>query len=393
MGWLKQRASTNNSNNNNPKKDEHSLVAEEDNSSRQRPDYIVPDVAMNDQMDASTTFPAQYTVATTQRAGVPLTSPPPLRLQQFDASEVSAEITYWKRFCMEIKPCQTSWFHVKDPVNGRILDIPESFAPATCRAFFYKLFLCVLCNGTLVYTIIDYDSDKKGFYFAFLTHWGIIFCCLYSIVSLWNTILASRTGQPDPLGTVSCRIRTTWILFTLSSQTTFLTMILYWTLDFDPSQAVRYATIASHGVLFLFTVIDGVFVSHIPLRLMHWYGFILPFDIAYMIWTVLQSVLSIDNPIDNSINDTDPTNNDDAIYPNVLEWNNDWKTALFWSIMAVFVIGPILYILLWSLTLGYVCCWRCSKTDPRKYIDTVDPSDTRPTVDDVEEGSIFAGWK
>ena len=388
MGWLTHLTTGN------KKNDESSVVVEDENSSR-RPDYMVQDI------DASTY--QQNTVASTQRAGVLSSSQPALmnmnQQQQQNKGLNNGEInpsasetaTCGQRFCSEIHPCRNNWFQVKDPVNGRIIDIPESFAPASCRALWYKLFYCTLCVGTIVYTIIEYDYNK-GFYFAYLTYWGAIFCCGYSILSLFNTVFASRTGQPGPDGTVSCRIRTTWILFALSAQTSFVTMILFWALQFDPADAVIYSTIVPHGVLFIFTVIDGLYVNRIPLRLMHWYGFILPFDIAYITWTIIQSFFDIENPA----YDTDPTTNDDAIYAGVLEWSNDWTTALFWSLITIFVIGPLLYILLWTMSFGNFCCVRCGSkgtTDSRKYVDSVDPYDTRPTVADVEEGSIFAGWK
>jgi hypothetical protein len=388
MGWLKNLTTGN-------KNDESSVVVEDENSSR-RPDYMVSDI------DASTYPP--NTVASTQRAGVPMTQPAlinnhhnqqqPQRGGQNGYGDVNSQpsdVTCYQRFRSEINPCRGNWFHVKDPVNGRIIDIPESFAPPSCRALLYKLFYCTLCVGTIVYTIIDYDYNK-GFYFAYLTYCGAIFCCFYSMLSLFNTVFASRTGQPRPDATVSCRIRTTWILFALSAQTSFVTMILFWALQFDPADSVTYSTVVPHGVLFIFTVIDGLYVNRIPLRLMHWFGFILPFDIAYMVWTIIQSFFDVENPA----HDNDPTTNDDAIYAGVLEWSNDWTTALFWSLITVFVIGPLLYILLWTMSFGNVCCVRCgSKTaaDSRRYIDSIDPYDTRPTVADVEEGSIFAGWK
>ena len=388
MGWLRNLTTGNSKN------DKSSSGVEDENSSR-RPDFIVPDI------DAATY--QQNTVTSTQRAGggVSVSQPAIINQQQQqngrqnndgESQQHSDTVTCGRRFCSEINPCQGRWFHVKDPVNGRIIDIPESFAPASCNALLYKLFYCALCVGTIVYTIIEYEYNK-GFYFAYLTYWGAIFCCFYSILSLFNTVFASRTGQPSPDGTVSCRIRTTWVLFALAAQTSFVTMILFWALQFDPNDTIVYSTIVPHGVLFLFTVIDGMYVNRIPLRLMHWYGFLLPFDIAYIVWTLIQSFFEIDNPDF----DTDPITNDDAIYPGVIEWSNDWTTALFWSLITVFVIGPLLYIVLWTMSFGNLCCLRCGSkatgTDSRKYVDSVDPYDTRPTVADVEEGSIFAGWK
>jgi hypothetical protein len=325
------------------------------NSRPSAPDYMVPDIDAQSQ---------QRTVAS--RAVIRDDKP-----------------TCRKRFCAEIDPRQ-NWFHVKDPVNGRVLDIPESFAPASCPAFVWKFFYCAGCIATMAYTMIE--STDVAFYFAFLTNIGVLFTVLYSILSVLNTILASRTGQPSPDQPVGLRIRLTWILFTDAAHFSFVATLLFWPLVFDPGNTdVTYETVGPHGVLFILTCIDGFYVNRIPFRLMHWYGFVLPLDLAYLVWTILQSFLGIKNPEQ----DNDPTTNDDAIYT-VLDWKHDWQTALFWSLMTLFVIGPILFILLWLVSTGSCCC--CKK-DPRKYVDSVDPTDTRPTVDDVEEGSIFAHWK
>ena len=321
--------------------------------SNSRPDYMVPDVEAQSQ---------QRTVAS--RAVIPDEKP-----------------ACRKRFCAEIDPRQ-NWFHVKAPVNNRVLDIPESFAPASCLAFVWKFFYCAGCIATMAYTMIE--STEVSFYFAFLTNIGVLFCVLYSILSVLNTILASRTGQPAI--SVGPRIRLTWILFTIAAHFSFVATLLFWPLVFDPSDTdVSYVQVGPHGVLLIATCFDGLFVNRIPLRLMHWYGFLLPLDIAYLVWSILQSFLGIENPA----TDNDPTTNDDAIYT-VLDWKNEWQTALFWSLMTLFVIGPILFIVLWLVSTG-LCC--CSSKDPRKYVDSVDPTDNRPTVDDVEEGSIFAQWK
>lgn len=287
-----------------------------------------------------------------------------------------------KRFCAEINPCQ-SWFHVTDPVNGRVLDIPESFAPASCYVFFWKLLYCTACIGSMVWAMID---SSPYFYFAYLTNWGVLWCCLYSIFSVLNTVMASRTGQPAPDKAVGTRIRMTWIFFTLAVHFSAVATLLFWPLIYDPGTTdLQYTTVAPHGVLLALTIMDGFYFNRIPLRWMHYIGVVLPVDILYLIWSVIHSALDIGNP-DN--NDTDPTTNDDAIYVGVLEWNDDWQTALIWSVIAMFVVGPLIFLVLWIISTG--CC--CRK-DIRKYVDTVDPEDDRPTVYDVEEGSVFAKWR
>lgn len=286
-----------------------------------------------------------------------------------------------KRLCSEINPCQ-SWFHVKDPLNGRVLDIPESFAPASFRAFLWKLLYFGACVGTLVYGEI---AATPYFYFAYLTHWGVLWCCLYAVTTVFNTIMASRTPQPAADQAVGVRIRLTWALFVLAAHTSAVATVLYWPLIFDPQTThITYLTFGPHGVLLLLTLFDGFYINRIPLRWMFWFGLCLPFDVAFLAWTVIHDLLHIGNPDDN---DNNPTTNDDAIYPGVLQWSTEWKKSLTWSVIAMLVVGPVLFALLWSLSLGCFC------KDTRKYVDSVDPTDERPTVDDVEEGSVFAKWK
>jgi hypothetical protein len=263
------------------------------------------------------------------------------------------------------------------------MDVPESFAPASCKAFLWKVAAAALAISTLTYGFIDEDAS---FYMAYLTNWALAMSCCYFVMSILNTVLASRTPQPDH--TVGWRIMLTWILFTIAAHTEVVVVILYWPLIYDDTSDLDYVNIMSHGGVLLLVLIDGFFVNRIPMRWMHWYGMVLPFDALYIIWSVIHSYTDIGNP-DNQ--DNDPTTNDDAIYQDVLEWQDDWRKALFWSVMTMFVLGPAVFLFLWLVSFyGWPLC--CGK-DKRKYIDSFrDETDDRPTVNDVEEGSIFAKW-
>jgi hypothetical protein len=279
-------------------------------------------------------------------------------------------------FRSEINPCQ-SWFHVKDPVNGRLSNIPETFAPASGYAFLCKVTFLSICVLTLIWCNIH--GGDPGFYFAYFTNWGVLWCNVYACMSLLNTVLASRTEQPAADKPVGCRIRLTWILLTAAAHNTAMASILFWPVVFDRENHTTYATVAPHGFLTLLVMADGSYVNRIPLRWMHYFGVALPIALLFTLWSYLHDVLKIGNP-DN--NDSDPTTNDDAIYENVLEWNHHWTTALTCTVVAMFFLGPIVFGLLWLLSTGCCCC-----NDTRRYVDDVDPTDDRPTVYDVEEGS------
>ena len=99
-----------------------------------------------------------------------------------------------------------------------------------------------------------------------------------------------------------------------------------------------------------------------------------------MTWTVIQSdlVLGLHNP--NSYNETvgggdadntTTTGDGDAIYP-ALSWSEDWQKALMYSAVIVFGISPLIYTILWLLSL-YGFCWLvccCKNNDQRRYVDS-----------------------
>ena len=303
-------------------------------------------------------------------------------------SSLSQDVNCGRRFWSELNPCccgrnnnnnNNSWFAVTDKATGRTLDIPESFAPASCYAFLWKLVCTAIAILTLAWTFV---GQEAYFALAYFTNWALTFVCFYFCLSLLNTICASRTPQPPT--NAGCRIRLTWFIYALAVHSTAGATVVYWPLLFDPENPDwNFVTLSAHGGLLILTIVDGMWVNRIPLRWQHWYG-ILIVDVAYVGWTLVHGyVLNVGNPDEQ---DNDPQTNDDAIYADVMEWNNDWKTALFYSCINCFVLSPIIYILLWCLSNGV--CW-----DRRKFVDAVDLQDQRPTVDDVEEGSIFAKWR
>ena len=295
-----------------------------------------------------------------------------------DTSEEQKQFSCCQRFKSELNPC-SPWFTVSDEAMGRSLDVSESFAPASCYAFVWKLACTAIAILTLAWQFVD---DYAYFVLAYFTNWGVTFVCIYFIFNVLNTVCASRTLQPTTNASVGCRIRITWLMYAIGVHSTAGATLFYWVFLFDPSDPDwTFTNMSAHGGLLLLMVIDGMFVNRIPLRWQHWYAVLLV-DIAYVGWTLIHAYLDVGNPY---LEDNDPATNDDAIY-DVVEWKDDFQSALIYSCINCFVLSPIIYILLWCLSNGV--CW-----DRRKFVDAVDLQDQRPTVDDVEEGSIFAKWR
>jgi hypothetical protein len=284
------------------------------------------------------------------------------------------------RFKAEIHPCQ-DWFLVADSGSSRKLDIPESFAPEGKRVILWKTLATGLTIGTLLYTWTE--TGNPDFYLAYVTSWSLLASSLYMTLSFFNTILASRTPQPPERATG--RIKATWIFYVLATHGEMIVTVLYWWAEYTPDIPIHFANLAPHGGVLMLIFFDGVWVNRIPIRWMHWWGLVLPFDCSYLLWTIIHAFLDIGNPNKKS---SSAEMNDDAIY-RALEWQTDWQEALIMSILVVCVVGPVLFFAQWMLTLYLLPC--CCVRDQLRYLDSPQ-QDNKANISDVEEGSIFAKW-
>lgn len=89
-------------------------------------------------------------------------------------------------------------------------------------------------------------------------------------------------SRDDP---ICFRFRLTWIAFILGSHSSLASTIVNWINEatgHSDSADPDFLVVATHGAILLLTLIDGtcMILNRIPLRLMHWYGIILPHNLA-----------------------------------------------------------------------------------------------------------------
>ena len=129
---------------------------------------------------------------------------------------------------------------------------------------------------------------------------------------------------------------------------------------------------------------DAFWINRIPFRWSHWFCYVLPVEALWVGWSALHSFVlenELGNPYDSE---------DDALYE-FLDWKNDWEEASITAAVALFGVGPILFAILWWVSVFQLPCFTCDWSDKRIYLDSFrDRPDPRPTVNDVETGSIFA---
>lgn len=159
-----------------------------------------------------------------------------------------------------------------------------------------------------------------------------------------------RGAVADDIITVPMSVKIMWILFELGTHTAAGAALVFWPLVVvkPENYDIQFNLVANHGLVLLVTLFDGMIVNRIPFRIMHWYLFLLPFDVLYMVWTVIHDMSGIGNP---DLNDNDPTTNDDALYRNVLEWQTSWPIALTTSCGIVFLLGPTVFVSFWLLSI------------------------------------------
>lgn len=199
------------------------------------------------------------------------------------------------------------------------------------------------------------------------------------------TLRAENIVQPPQA--VHGPIAVMWILFSVAAHSQFIVTVLYWILVFDYNESPSFLLdFVPHGGILLLVWIDGLVINRIPVRWMHWWGTVLPFEMLWVAWSILQSVVfDIGNP-----NENDGDGNDDAIYES-LDWNDDaWGAALL-TVIVLFAVGPAVYWVLWMCSWYKlpICCF-CKSYD-RRYVNTavyIKPSNDRPVADE-EEGSAF----
>jgi len=301
----------------------------------------------------------------------------------------------------------------------RTIDVSRSFCSATRLDCICKLSFCAFTIGTLLYGWIrDSHYHSPHEYLYKMTRWGVVVSTIYFLLSIINTFLAayysrsnknnnvqpsSRLREEEANDTTShttsnssvicLRIRLTWIMFTIAAHVEILVTLLYWVLVYQPGvTTVRYTTISNHGIICVLVWMDGLVLNRIPIRMKHWYSMALPFELVFVLWSILHAKVFP---------------NDEALY-NVLDWNESWETALMYSVISVLPLGFILYCLLWVASnynpfhyCYYSCCYSSSSSsspDRLRYMndnkdnDDIEGDNNQPINNphDLEEASVVS---
>jgi hypothetical protein len=224
-----------------------------------------------------------------------------------------------------------SFFDSKD-VNGKFLDLAASFSLTNPSWF-------VLAGKVAVWTVVFADLVKSwnesipSFYLAYLSHWGLLLSTIYLTLSLTMSLV-------KPLQHNSV-VNTTWQLFSLSAVFEIIITVLFWVLDYDPDRHdLNFKTLTTHGFCLVCVMLDGHLLNRTPVRLKHGI-FTVALALMYVIWTVIHTYVIGDNP----------TNSESDLLYDVIDWKGSSGSTFVLSVIIIFVVGPLLHLLIWSISL------------------------------------------
>ena len=249
--------------------------------------------------------------------------------------EKSTKANCWT-FCKQ--DLQSPFFSIKEP-NEQIIDIKATFAPQPYAiTIFIRAVFLIFTLVALMFDSITWNGEFN--WIVYLTNWGCIYTLLYQIPILVCSIKPNLLSQPSssPPETVennqpSVLVRFLWSIYTVATTTQIGVLILYWVVLYAPGDNVDFSNVAMHGVLAACLLIDGIFVSTIPLRWKH-FLFVEFASIVYVVWSVIHSFLKKGG----------------AIY-SVLDWKNDPVVAIIYVIIVIFGLLPLCYLLIWGLSI------------------------------------------
>ena len=173
---------------------------------------------------------------------------------------------------------------------------------------------------------------------TYVSYWTLLYTCIY----LFFSFVLSLTKHPS-----MWLINITWVMFLVVIVKGIVVVLLFWGTEYDWSSGKPPTTfkVMSHGVTWTLAMIDGMIINKIPIRLKHYY-IVLLFTSIFMIWTIIQGLIPIDNPWTTSEDNTE------RLYV-ILDWENEPIQAIIISCIVLFVALPFFTIIFWSISLCY----------------------------------------
>ena len=312
-------------------------------------------------------------------------------LSNYDIDPPSIGCFY--RFRQELK-CAYGFFSL-DEHDGTVLCVKNTFAPDPIAwTILARIILSCLTIAAMTYSIINYPSENRWIWMGFLTHWTVVLTIAYFAIALAVSLSPWAVEQPRHGEPPNILVRFAWAFYSLVLPMNIVVVLLYWALDYEPGETtITFVVLALHAGTCLLVLIDGNLISTIPIRLKH-IVFVESMAVLLVIWTVINDLTGIgDGKWPGE--DADQNNADDALY-SVLNWSDNPTRAAIISVIVIFVVIPVVFLLCWMLSL-WSCCLKCDGSRRQTYQE--DGDGKAGSYEGEEEGEYdgdmraVASWK
>jgi len=235
--------------------------------------------------------------------------------------------------------------------SKRLIDVERCFAPSR------KFFATELARLTMfIFTVVMYFvnmyrkvyDNRRYMYFVYLTNWTLTFTIVYQLLIL---LISTRPGRsilarhnPTDPGYI---VKIIWLLYSFMLPMNILVVSMFWMLEYPTKEqkAVNINMVFPHAISCIFVILDGFVISTIPLR-MKQVIFNMIYALVYTAFTLIHGLV---------IKNGDGINKDLPLY-SVVDWDKKPIGTLITICMIVFIGVPLIFTILWTLSLWSKCC-------------------------------------
>ncbi|GAB0089035.1 Protein rolling stone [Sergentomyia squamirostris] len=239
------------------------------------------------------------------------------------------------------------------------------------KSFFYLIYRWVIAAifiGAVVVSMSrNVTASDWGYYFIYLTNWGIIACMITTtmgaiLVSLWH-FHPQFSARVEGDGVVPAAFKVYWALHNSTLIMSVIITIIYWSILFDSNlHTVDATNVLTHATNSVFMFIDILIVAY-PVRIYH-ACHALVFGGVYIIFSVIYFVAG------------GTTKTGSTYIYSVLNWNNPGSAML--TFLGVCALGIIIHLIVYFIYLIRTWIYRRYFEEDEILPTTTSPCSTIP---------------
>eukprot|EP00301_Raphidiophrys_heterophryoidea_P004338 c11895_g1_i1.p1 GENE.c11895_g1_i1~~c11895_g1_i1.p1 ORF type:complete len:317 (+),score=65.88 c11895_g1_i1:75-953(+) len=204
--------------------------------------------------------------------------------------------------------------------------------------------LAALVTFILIYSVAHFmivDAINFKYYTIYLTHWTLFLEFLYFIYAFMVTIAARNAAQEDKDPSMENNgkplpmpVKILWLLQAVVLPASFMVMMMYWTLVYQPGHSFSPVQVFQHGITFGAMIVDFG-ANRQPYLLLHGLYFLF-YGALFYVWSYIHYKAKITNGEGH-----------DYIYA-ALNWANVATTGKV-GFAIILIVIPLVNLLMWTI--------------------------------------------